>query len=162
MFIGPVYILTNGAAGVTISTAITALQLKPGTNGPVEILRCSMSQSGSTTSSQIAAGLIRKSAAATVTIAVAAVNVLKGNPIAPTADASLGTSATGFTASAEGTPTETTIKRGFNVLNGMEWLPTPEERVLVPQSGFIGLTFVTAPPSTVWYAEMAFRELRGG
>lgn len=162
MFIGPVYQLNNGNAGTTVASAITVIQLKPGTNGPVEILRASMSQSGNTTSAQVAVALQRKSAAATVTIAVAGTNLNKMNPISPTADASLGTSATGFTASAEGTPTDYSIKRGFNVLNGFEWLPTPEERVMVPQSGFLGLTFITAPPSTVFYAEMAFRELRGG
>jgi hypothetical protein len=162
MFIGPVYQLNNGNAGTTVSTAITVLQLKPGTNGPAEILRASMSQSGNTTSTQVAIALQRKSAAATVTIAVAGTNVNKMNPISPTADASLGTSATGFTASAEGTPTDYAVKRGFNILNGFEWLPTPEERVMVPQSGFLGLTFVTAPPSTVYYGELVFRELRGG
>jgi antitoxin (DNA-binding transcriptional repressor) of toxin-antitoxin stability system len=161
MFIGPCYNLNNGNAGTTVASAISVLQLKPGTNGPAEILRASMSQSGNTTSAQVAVALQRKSAAATVTIAVAGVNVAKLNPIAPTADASLGTSATGFTASAEGTPTDYPVKRGFNVLNGFEWLPTPEERVLVPQSGFLGLTFVTAPPSSVFYAELQFRELRG-
>ena len=162
MFIGPVYQLNNGNAGTTVSTAITVTQLKPGTNGPVEILRASITQSGNTTSSQVAAALQRKSAAATVTTAVAGTNLNKMNPVAPTSDASLGTSATGFTASAEGTPTDYAIKRGFNILNGFEWLPTPEERVIVPQSGFLGLTFVTAPPSATYYAETVFRELRGG
>lgn len=162
MFIGPVYGVNNGNAGVSISTAITVVQIKPGTNGPVEVLRASLSQSGNTTSTQVAGGLQRKSAAATVTIGVAGTNTTKGNPISPTADLSLGTAATGFTASAEGTPTEYHVKRGFNILNGFEWLPTPEERLLLPQSGFLGLTFFTAPPSTTWYGEIQVRELRGG
>lgn len=160
MFIGPVYSLTNN--GVSIATAITAIQLKVGTNGAVEILRGSLTQGTSTTSTQVAGMFVRKSAAATVTIAVAGTNVCKLNPISPTTDASLGTSATGFTASAEGTNTDQTIKRGFNILNGFEWLPTPEERLLVPQGGILGLTFLTAPPSATWYAEMVWRELRGG
>lgn len=160
MFIGPCYILTNN--GVSISTAITALQLKPGVNGPVEVLRAALTQSTSTTSAQVAAGLIRKSAAATVTTGVAGTTVLKQNPVNPTTDASLGVSATGITASAEGTNSELSIQRGFNVLNGMEWLPTPEERVLVPQSGFVALTFLSAPPSATWNGSITFRELRGG
>lgn len=159
MFLGPVYSLQNN--GVTISTAITALQLKAGANGVVELLRASFTQSGSTTSTQIAAAVLRKSAAATVTIAVAGTNLKKMNPASPTADASLGTSATGFTASAEGTNTDLSVQRGLNILNGWEWLPTPEERMVIPISGFCGLTFMTAPPAVAWYAELVFRELRG-
>jgi len=160
MFIGPVYRLVNN--GVSISTAISALQLKPGTNGPVEILRHGLSQSTSTTSAQTKGGLIRKSAAATVTTGVAGTTVLKNNPINPTTDASLGTSATGITASAEGTNSELTDVRGFNVLNGLEVLYSPEERKLVPQSGFCAETFLAAPPSATWDAFIEFRELRGG
>jgi hypothetical protein len=156
------YILTNGGVGVTISTAITAIQLKAGINGPVEILRFSLTQSSSTTSAQVLAGLVRKTAAATVTAATAGTHLLKGNPANPTSDASLGTSATGYTASAEGTNGEIPVLRGFNVLNGLEWLPTPEERIVVPQGGIIGVTFLSVPPSATWVATMAFRELRGG
>jgi hypothetical protein len=159
MFIGPVYTLTNN--GVSISTAITAIQYKAGTNGPGEILRCAVTQSTTTTSSQVAAALLRKSAAATVTAAVAGTTLNKENPIAPTTDASLGTSATGITATVEGTNGEQTIKRGFNVLNGWEWLPTPEERMLVAQGGIVGVTFLSAPPSATWFAELTWRELRG-
>lgn len=160
MFIGPVYTLTNN--GVSISTAITALQLKPGTNGPCEVLRAAITQSTSTTSTQLAAGVIRKSGAATVTAAVAGTTLKKHNPISPTSDASLGTSATGITASAEGTNSDLTIQRGLNVLNGWEYLPTPEERLVVPQSGFLAVTFLSAPPSATWFADLTFRELRGG
>lgn len=160
MFIGPVYRLVNN--GVTISTAISALQLKPGTNGPVEILRHGVSQSTSTTSAQTKAGLIRKSAAATVTTGVAGTTVLKNNPVNPTTDASLGTSATGISASGEGTNSELTDVRGFNVLNGMEVLYSPEERKIVPVSGFIAETFMAAPPSATWDAFIEYRELRGG
>lgn len=159
MFIGPVYSLQNN--GVSISTAITALQLKAGTNGVVELLRASFTQSSIVTSAQFAAAVLRKSAAATVTIAVAGTNLKKMNPASPTADAALGTSATGFTATAEGTNTDFSVQRGINILNGWEWLPTPEERMIIPISGFCGLTFVSAPSAATWYAELVFRELRG-
>lgn len=159
MFIGPVYALANN--GVTISSAITAIQLKAGANGVIELLRASVTQGTSTTSTQFAAAVIRKSAAATVTIAVTNTNVKKMNPASPTADASLGTAATGFTASAEGTDTDLSIQRGINILNGWEWLPTPEERMIVPIAGFCAVKFLTAPPSATWYAELIFRELRG-
>lgn len=160
MFGCPIYTLKNN--GVTIATAITALQLLAGTAGPVEVLRASLTQSSSTTSAQTSAGVIRKSAAATVTAAVLGTTLLEQNPVSPASNANLGVSATGITASAEGTNGERTVERGFNVLNGFEWLPTPEERILAPQGGILALYFVSAPPSATWFAELTFRELRGG
>jgi len=160
MFIGPVYTLKNN--GVSISTAITVLQLLAGTAGPVEVLRASLTQATSTTSTQVQAGVIRKSAAATVTAATAGTTLLKQNPVAPTSNANLGVTATGITATAEGTNGERTSERGFNILNGYEYLSTPEERILAPQAGILALTFLTAPPSATWLGEICFRELRGG
>lgn len=159
MFTFPAYALKNN--GVAISTAITVAQWKCGTNGPVAVLRHSMTQSGSVTSTQIAVGLIRKSAAATVTTGVAGTTVLKQNPVAPTTDASLGTSATGITGSAEGTDGELTTQRGMNVLNGQETVYTPEERVIVPMGGIIAQKIFAAFNST-WYSELVVMELRGG
>lgn len=159
MFTFPAYILKNN--GVAISTAITVQQLKAGVNGPLAILRHSLTQEGSVTSTQIRATLIRKSAAATVTAAVAGTTLLKQNPVAPTTDASLGTSATGITASAEGTDGELSYARGFNVLNGQECVYTPEERLIVPQGGIVGQKLTTAFNST-WNSEIVFMELRGG
>lgn len=160
MFGCPIYTLKNN--GVTIATAITVLQLLAGTAGPVEILRGSLTQDGTETSTQVAGGIIRKSAAATVTAAVLGTTLVENNPVSPASNANLGTSATGITASAEGTNGELTNQRGFNVLNGYEWLPTPEERILAPQGGIVALYFAAAPPSAVWYGELVFRELRGG
>ena len=156
----PEYILTNN--GVTISTAISALQLKAGTNGPIEILRCWATQASSTTSAQCSIGLVRKTAAATVTAAVAGTTLNKQNPVNPAADASLGTAATGITATVEGTNGEIAHVEGFNVLSGFNYLPTPEERIIVPQGGIIALTFLDAPSSAKWYCCIHFRELRGG
>lgn len=156
----PEYVLTNN--GVTISTAISALQLKAGTNGPIEILRVWATQASSTTSAQCSAALVRKTAAATVTAASAGTTLTKQNPVNPTADASLGTSASGITASAEGTDGEIAHVEGFNVLSGFNWLPTPEERIIVPQGGIIALKFLDAPVSAKWYCGIHFRELRGG
>ncbi|HEY1723975.1 MAG TPA: hypothetical protein VGF89_01025 [Steroidobacteraceae bacterium] len=159
MFIGPCYAVVNN--GVSISTAITAVQYKAGTNGAAEILRASLSQGSSANSAPIAASLLRKTAGATVTTGVAGTTVVKQNPINPTTDASLGTSATGITASAEGTNGEQFLSDGFNDLNGQTWLPAQEERMLVPQGGIVGLTFLAAPQSATRYGRIAWRELRG-
>ncbi len=154
----PPYTLTNN--GVTIATAITALQLQAGTKGPIEILRAWAMQASSTTSAQCSVGLVRKTGAATVTAAVAGTTLTKGSPLCPTADASLGISATGITASAEGTDGEIAHAEGFNVLSGFNWVPTPEERIIVPQGGIIALKFLDAPPSAKWFCGIHFRELR--
>jgi hypothetical protein len=159
MFLGPCYVLDNN--GVSISTAISAIQLKTGVNGPAEILRASLSQGSTATSAQLAAALLRKTAAATVTTGVAGTTVLKQNPINPTTDASLGVSATGITASAEGTNGEQFVTDGFNDLNGYIYLPAQEERPLVPQGGIVALTYMTAPQAATRYARLAWRELRG-
>lgn len=156
----PEYVLTNN--GVSISTAITVLQLQAGTAGPIELLRVSLTQSSSATSAQIRARVLRKSAGATVTTAVAGTHLQKLNPVNPTSNANLGTSNTGITASAEGTDSDILAEIGFNVLNGMLWLPVPEERFIVPQGGIIALKFPDAPPSATWNAQIYFRELRGG
>lgn len=155
----PTYTLKNN--GVSISTAITVLQWKAGTNGPIEVLRASLTQGTTTTSSQVAAKVVKKSAAATVTAAVAGTTLFKNNGLFPTSDASLGTAATGITASAEGTDTDTFGELGFNVLNGYVWLPTPDEQINSPQGGIIGLKFSAAPPSATWYGELVVREIRG-
>lgn len=159
MFTFPAYTLKNN--GVSISTAITVAQFKAGVNGAVSILRHVLSQSGSVTSTQIKSLLVRKTAAATVTAAVAGTTLLKNNPLNPTTDASLGTAATGITASVEGTDGEQTSSRGFNILNGQETLYSPEERIIVPQGGIIAQKLPTAFNST-WDSEFVFMEMRGG
>lgn len=160
MFNFPSYILNN--LGVSISTAITAIQFKAGVNGAVAIMRASLSQGSTATSSQINAAVLRKSAAATVTAGVAGTTVLKVNPVNPTTDASLGTAATGITASAEGTNGEQFVTDGHNDLNGYVYLPAPEEREIIAQGGIAGLTFLSAPASATRHARLAFMELRGG
>ena len=159
MFIGPAYAVVNN--GVSISTAITAVQYKAGTNGAAEILRASATQGSVTTSGQPAVALVRKTAAATVTLGVAGTTVVKANPINPTTDAALATSGTGITATVEGTNGEQFISDGFNDANGYVYLPAQEERPLVPVSGIVGVTYLVAPQSATRYARIHWRELRG-
>ncbi len=151
---GYVYEVRNG--GVAISTAITVIQLKAGA-AALEILRASIGQRGSTTSAIERIGLVRKSAVATVTAATP----LKLSTGDPAALAVGGASATGITASAEGTDGDVLVDECFNVVNGTwTWLPTPEERIRVPQGGAVGLKFLTAPASQTWFASLVFRELQ--
>lgn len=157
---GDVYTVLNKA--VTVSTAITVIQIKAGANNGCEILRASVTQRGSTTSVQEDIAFVRKSSAATVTAAVDATDgtatIVKRDPNQSAASATLGTTATGITASGEGTDANVVLREGFNVLNGWMYLPVPEERIFIPPAGILGLKFLTAPASQTWDFEVVFLE----
>lgn len=157
MAAGDVYTLVHKR--IVVATAITILQIKAGTNSPCEILRAWVSQHLSTTSAQAQISFIRKSTAATVTAAIVGTTLYKRSPNAGTPDVILSTSGTGLTATAEGTNTDEIYPDSFNVLNGWLYLPVPEERILIPISGNLGLTFMVAPASHTFTAGITFREL---
>lgn len=142
-------------SNVAVTGAITLIQIRAGSTSSVEILKAWTSQSSSTVSAQQRIRVSRKSAAATVTSATPA--AFGGGAAA---DAVGGTSSTGTNASAEGTDSTTLVDDVFNVLNGWLYVPIPEERIIVPPSGFIALRFPTAPGSSTTYtAGMIFQEL---
>jgi len=157
MAAGDVYTIVHRR--IVVATAITIIQVKAGTNSPLEILRAWCSQSASTTSAQGALALIRKSAAATVTAGSVGTTVLKRSPNSGTPDLSLGTSATGITATAEGTDSDEIYPDGFSNLGGWLYLPVPEERPIVPVGGIIALKFMAAPTSNTFTAGIVVREL---
>jgi hypothetical protein len=142
----------------TVSTAITVLQIKASATRPFVILRAWASQGSSTTSAQAAIELVRKSGAATVTAAITADIVLLDTNDAATG-VQLGTAATGYTATVEGTDGDVLIEEGFNVLNGWLYVPVPEERILVPAAGIIALKFSIAPPSATWKYGITYAEV---
>ena len=166
MFIGPVFSLSNLGPSTGGTVPVTMAQLKSGTNGAAEILRASLTQGSNTTSTQCLAQLNRKTTAATVTAATAGTNLFKQNGANPTTDATLATSGTGITATVEGTNGEQPWIRGFNSLNGVEYLSSPEERIMVAQVSnstynIIGLTLTNTALSANWVADLKWRELRG-
>lgn len=126
---------------VSVSGAITLVQIKAGTSRAVELIRAWVSQSGSTTSAMQRVQIVRKSGAATVT-SFTPIKMAGGSP---TADAAGGTSATGTNASSEGTDGDVLIADACNVLTGWLWVPTPEERIVIPAGGIVGLKFPAAP-----------------
>lgn len=142
----------------TVSTAITVMQIKAGANNGVEILRCVASQYGSTTSVQEELELVRKSGAATVTTAAIGTHLFLTDPNMSNPSLSLGTAATGVIGTAEGTDTDSILRLGFNVLNGLYELPVPEERIWIPPGGILGLKFAVAPASQTWNFLMTLRE----
>lgn len=144
--------LTN----VSVSTAITILQVKAGAAKGLEIIRASCWQSNLTTSATQRIQLLRKTAAATVT----SFTPLLMNPDDGAAKAAGSTSGTGITGTAEGTDGDVLVNEVFNILNGWLYLPVPEERPYVPGAGIVALKFIGAPgaPITVT-AQIVFREL---
>ena len=156
MAYGHLYTLRHEA---TVSTAITVLQLKAGAASPFLILSAMAGQRGSVTSAQEAIALVRKTAAATVTTAVVGTHLFKHRLGDPTPDLSLGTAATGVTATAEGTDGDIIKKLPYNVLNGLYHLQVPESRIHVPGAGIIGLKFLNAPASQTWDYEIEIMEL---
>lgn len=149
---GSVYVVNNLA--VTISTAITIIQVKAGATTPLWLVRVRLTQKGSTSSAQERVQILRKSGTATVT----SFTPLLINPNSAAAAAVGGTAATGITATAEGTDGDVLVDTGFNVLNGFEWIPTPMEMIQVNPATFIAMKFPTAPASQVWSAQMFFVE----
>jgi len=128
-----------------VTGAITLVQIKAGATASLKILRAWCSQYNQTSSVMQDIVILRKSAAATVT----SFTPLLTDPGDAASAAVGGTSATGINASAEGTDGDELIPDNFNVLNGWLWVPTPEERIIVPPAGILGLKFPTAPGSSM-------------
>jgi len=153
---GHVYTVKHEAV---IATAITGIQLKAGATTPFEILRVWTTQSLAIATAQEKIALVRKSAAATVTIAVIGTHIFKHRPGDPNPDLELSTTATGVIATAEGTDTDFPWEEGFNVLNGIRYVPLPDERIMVEAASFIGLKFRVAPASHTWQMGIVIKEL---
>lgn len=141
---------------IAVAGAITIIQLKAGPASICKIHRVMISQTGSTTSAMVRIQILRKSAAATVT-SYTPLLLDAGDGAAKSVG---GTSATGITASAEGTNSDILISDTFNALTGWLYLPVPEERIIVSAGGFLGVTFPANPALTIT-ATLIFEEIGG-
>jgi len=145
-----------------IATAITALQLEAGATTPFEILSVMVTQDSSIVSAAAIVALRRKSVGATVTAASiggATGEIFKHREGDPNPDLQLATDGTGFTATVEGTETDEPWFKGFNVLNGVDKVWLPDERIFVEAAGIIGLKFTTAPATHDWQMAITIKEL---
>ena len=127
----------------------------------LEVVRCTISQSGTATSQQLRAILGRKvTAFGTYTSTTPTPHVI-GAAASGIAGGTSGAAATaGTDASAEGAGAVTTIHtEGFNNLNGWLWVPTPEERVWVgPDQAVIVKIAGTPTTLTGWNATLTYLE----
>lgn len=147
---------------VTASTPKTAIQYAASSTNTAEVLYINVSQSGSTTSQMEQIRLVRKSAAATVTIGATGTNIFDYTGGASTFRGTLSTSATGVNASAEGTDGDEPHRFNFNTLAGYERDFQPNARLWVPVSGIIALKFgaIIASPGGGWDVMMVIREMK--
>ena len=129
--------------------AVTLLQYVPAAAIPVRVLQASVTQSSSTTSTQLEAKLLRKTAAATVTAAVANTDIRRLDPGDAATTAQLGTALSGYLATVEGTDGEILDDQGTNTLNGYYFEPQPERTPTVPGGGIIALKLGASFTGTV-------------
>ena len=128
----------------------------------LRILRAWVSQEANETGEQLGVAIGQKvTAFGTYTATTPAPHAL-GTGTSGIAGGTAGAAATsGTDATVEGAGAFTPIiQEGFNSLNGWLWVPTPEERILLPPDQAIALKLIVAP--TVlnnWTAGIVFEEL---
>jgi hypothetical protein len=128
----------------------------------IEILRAWCSQNATETSEQLGIMLaLQASAFGTYTATTPTPHFIGGkiSGITGATTGAEGTAGTDASANAAGTKTPI-IYDGFNNLNGWLWVPTPEERIVIPADTAIVLAMVgTATTLTNWNAGITYKEL---
>jgi hypothetical protein len=140
-------------------TGVTQLQIQAAAAIPIVIIRAWVSQSTSTTSGVGRVEIVRKTAAATVTAAVIATDIRPFDPDDAASQVQVSTTATGYTATGEGTDGDVLYQDNFNILNGWLWLPVPEERIWVKGGGIIALKYPASPPAATYDCGIIFAEV---
>lgn len=128
----------------------------------LEIIRMSVSQSGTTTSQQLAVRWgLKASAFGTYTSTTPTPATLGSVASALSGSTTNAAASAGTDASANGAGTLTVLGQdGFNNLNGWLWVPVPEERILVgPDLSFCLQLQGTPTTLTGWNATVTFSEL---
>ena len=147
-------IYTLNHNGIVVATAITIIQYKAGATNKARVVRFSISQGLSETSTMEQIQLIRKSAAATVT----SFTPIENDPDGAAAFGVGGTAATGITATVEGTHSDIIVNESFNILNGFVWVRSAENEIVIPAAGIIAIKFPVAPASATWRASLVIEE----
>lgn len=128
----------------------------------IRILRAWCNQIGTTTSNQLGVMLAQKASAfGTYTSTTPTPHLVGGGASLITGGTTGAESLAGTDASAEGAGTVTPIVyEGFNNIVGWVWIPTPEERVWVPDDTGIIVKIVGTPTTlTGWCAGITYEEM---
>lgn len=127
----------------------------------IEILRCSVSQQGTSTSQQLGVLVGTKASAFGTYTATTPVPTTPGTTASGITGGTAGAAGTaGTDASAEGAGAVTTMfEEGFNNLSGWLWIPTEEERpFILPDQAFIVKLVGTPTTLTGWNAHVTYGE----
>lgn len=127
----------------------------------IKIYRAWVNQIGTETSDQLGVIVgIKASAFGTYTSTTPSPMWLGGGASLITGGTAGAESTAGTDASAEGAGTVTTVwSEGFNNLTGWLWVPTPEERIFVPDDTAIIVKLVGTPATlTGWCAGIVYEE----
>lgn len=142
----------------TVTTAQTLLQLEAGAAPKrCRILRAWIN--GQVTTDQAFEGSISEvTADGTGTIATVAdiqPHLVGGND----ATVTLSTTATMYDATVQGTSAPI-VRFGASILIGWEWIPTPDEQIIVPSASLIALRILTTITTTTIICGITFEEIR--
>ncbi len=146
--LGNPYKISNTA---THSTAITILQARAHATRPLAVIRVWL-EAATTTAATATIQILRQTTAGTMT--TLSPGPLPMRPNVPTAGMTAG-----HTATVEPTAGDVLVHESFNVVNGYLWLPTPDEQIVIPAAGFLGLKFSVAPTSQTWAYGMTLTEI---
>src|SRR3990167_3253759 len=123
----------------------------------IELLRVEIGIEDSTTSQQETLELTRRTTNSTLP------NVSERTPLNPNDPITqlAGTSITNAIGIATGTGSfgASIMRWNFNVLNGLLYVPVPEERVLLANSNFYTFQFTASPADNIWSGHIIYREL---
>jgi hypothetical protein len=128
----------------------------------IAILRAWVANQATETSDQLGVILgMKASAFGTYTSTTPTPHWLNGPASAITGGTAGAESTAGTDASAEGAGTVTpVVYDGFNNVGGWVWVPTPDERIIVPPDTAVILKIVGTPATlTSWSAGLTFMEL---
>lgn len=149
------------AADATLVIIHTDSTLATG-GSTIEIMRAWVGQQASETSDQLGIMIAQKASAFGTYTSTTPVGHFIGGRVSGIVGGTSGAEGTaGTDASAEGAGTVTPIiYDGFNNLNGWLWVPTPEERIIVPSDTAIILKIVGTPAALGnWSAGITYHEL---
>lgn len=124
---------------VSVSTAVSLIEITAPSTAICEITRMKISQSGTATGTALRVQALRKSAAGTGT---------SFTPVPTAAGMPAAGSTARHTITSEGTASTIEYDEGFNNLAGWEWVAFDElSRIIVPPSGIFAIKFAAVPGS---------------
>lgn len=157
-------VYTVSMSNLTVIANATLVFINPGTTNSLRILRCGISQQGTSTSQQLGVLLQTQVTAFPTLVSATPARTTPTDAVSTITGATTGAAGTcGVNASANGAGTKVVvIPDSFNNLNGYLWVATPPEEIWLSAgsaSGF-AMTLVGTPTTlTGWNAYITYQEV---